>query len=249
MEGRREEYLNNRGQVHAMFVEYLENALDFPDHTPQPPSNSPPLSPQLPPALDDECIIPPVANLCVPTFVLNTDVTFDLYNWRDSPFRSHLHFAFPTVDFKHSALVSLVALFNALLDSGCTHHIIRDCALFTNYIEKEISVGTANCGSLEALGTGDVDFHYSYSDRFVIFTLKGCLHAPSAPTNLLSVGALVEHGMSCLFHLAALPRCFSLGIILLCLALSSKPMSLIACLFLSWTLFVLLLWLFLLLFP
>lgn len=31
MEGRRDEYLNNRGRVHAMFVECLENALDLPD--------------------------------------------------------------------------------------------------------------------------------------------------------------------------------------------------------------------------
>ena len=185
MEGRREEYLSNRGRVHAMFVEYLENALDFPDHTSQPLSNSPPLSPQLPPILDDECIISPVANLCVPTFTPNTDVTFDLYDWCAFIIGNHLHLAFPAVDFKHSALVSLVALFNALLDSGCTHHIIRDRALFSNYVEKEISVGTANCGSLEALGTGDVDFRYPYGDRFVIFTLKGCLHAPSAPINLL----------------------------------------------------------------
>ena len=208
MEGRREEYLNNRGRMHAMFVEYLENALDLPDHPPQPVSTTPPLSPHLPPTLDDACIIPPVANLCVPTFAPNTDVTFDLYDWRESPVLQHLSLAFPAVDFGHSALVSLVALFNALLDSGCTHHIIRDRALFYNYVQKEISVGTANCGSLVALGTGDVDFRYPYGDKFVVFTLRGCLHAPTAPINLLSVGALVERGMSCLFSPGGITRVF-----------------------------------------
>ena len=101
-----------------------------------------------------------------------------------------------------------MSLFNALLDSGCTHHIIRDQDLFYNYVEKEISVGTANCGSLAALGTGDVDFRYLYGTRKVIFTLRGCLHAPSAPINLLSVGALVEHGMSCLFSPGGIMKVF-----------------------------------------
>jgi hypothetical protein len=60
-------------------------------------------------------------------------------------------------------------------------------------------VGTANCGSLEALGTGDVKFWYPFGDRQVTFTLRGCLYAPGAPISLLSVGALVERGMSCVF--------------------------------------------------
>lgn len=90
-------------------------------------------------------------------------------------------FAFPTVNFTNSALVSLVSLFNVLLDSGCTHHIIRDQALFCNYVEKPISVGTVNCGSLEALGIGDVNFRYPYRDQHIIFTLRGCLLTPAAP--------------------------------------------------------------------
>jgi hypothetical protein len=117
-------------------------------------------------------------------------------------------FAFPAVDFTHTAFVSLVAEFNALLDSGCTHHIIRDRGFFSNYTEKSISVGTANCGSLEALGTGDVKFRYPYGTRHIIFTLRGCLHAPSAPINLLSVGALVERGMFCLFSPGGITKIF-----------------------------------------
>ena len=93
----------------------------------------------------------------------------------------------------------MVNVFNALLDSGCTHHIIRDRALFRNFADKSISVGTANCGSLAALGTGDVEFRHPFGHRHVTFTLRGCLYAPSVPINLFSVGALVERGMSCLF--------------------------------------------------
>ena len=96
-------------------------------------------------------------------------------------------------------LSTMVKSFNALLDSGCTHHIVRDRTLFHDYVEKSFSVRTANCGSLDALGTGDVEFRYPFGDRYVIFTLRGCLYAPTAPINLLSIGVLVERGMSCLF--------------------------------------------------
>src|SRR5882762_294726 len=100
------------------------------------------------------------------------------------------------------------ASFNALLDSGCTSHVVRDQALFRDYAEKSISVGTANCGSLDALGSGDVEFRYPFGDRFVIFTMRGCLYAPTAPINLLSVGTLVERGMSCLFSPGGITKLF-----------------------------------------
>jgi hypothetical protein len=88
--------------------------------------------------------------------------------------------------------------FNALLDSGCTRHVVRNRALFRDYAENSFSVHTATCGSLEALGSGDVEFRYPFGDKNVIFTLRGCLYAPTAPINLLSVGTLVERGLSCL---------------------------------------------------
>ena len=98
--------------------------------------------------------------------------------------------------------------FNALLDSGCTRHVVRDRALFHDFAEKSVSVGTATYGSLDALGSGDVEFRYPFGDRFVVFTLRGCLFAPSAPINLLSVGALVERGMSCLFLPGGITKVF-----------------------------------------
>ena len=72
-------------------------------------------------------------------------------------------------DFDSAAFIALGNVYNTILDSGCTHHIIRDRARFRNYAECALSVGTANCGSLDALGTGDVEFRYSFGDRSVTF--------------------------------------------------------------------------------
>ena len=206
MEGRRDEYMSNKGRFHAMFVEYLDNSSSLFDPTTpldQSSSISPPPSP---PPFDTEPVIPPIANLCISSSLENIDLRDDLYIPRSFKFPSPL--AFASVDFNCAAMVSMVSAYNALLDSGCTHHIVRDRALFRSYLAKPISVGTANCGSLEALGTGDVEFRYPFRDRHVIFTLRGCLYAPSAPINLLSVGALVERGMSCLFSPGGITKVF-----------------------------------------
>ena len=200
MEGHWDEYMNNKGCFHAMFVECLDNASSFCDTAV--PLSSPISSLYSPPVLDDDVVIPPLVNLCITSTVLNSDLHHDLYDPCLIKFPSP--FACASFDFTSAAMVSMVSLYNALLDSVCTHHIIRDHALFRSYVDSPVSVGTAYCGSLEALGTGDVQFCYPFRDRTVIFTLRGCLYAPSAPINLFSVGALVERGMSCLFSLGGI---------------------------------------------
>ena len=205
MEGRREEYMSNKGRFHAMFVECLDNASSFCE-LPMVSDAAPPSSPSSPPFLDDEIVIPPLANLCVTSPTPNFDIHDELYDRCSIKFPSPR--AFVSIDFKTASLVSMVSVYNALLDSGCTHHIICDRRLFLSYVERPISVGTANCGSLEALGTGDVAFRYPFGDRHVVFTLRGCLFAPGAPINLLSVGALVERGMSCLFSPGGITKVF-----------------------------------------
>ena len=206
MEGRREEYFNNKGRIHAMFAECLENAFLVPDSSLPPALPSNPTSPVLSPALNNELLVPSFANLSVATFMPNTDLCEDTYIHCD--LRQPPQLALASIDFNSAALVSLVNLYNALLDSGCTHHIIRDCTLFRSYAAQTISVGTANCSSLEALGNGDVEFQHPYGERHVTFTLRGCLYAPSAPINLLSVGALTECGMSCLFSPGGVTKIF-----------------------------------------
>ena len=206
MEGRREEYLTNKGRIHAMFAEYLENALLLPDQQPHSAPASRSSSPIISPAVDNDFSLSPIANFCVASTMPNTDIRDELYIGRDIELLSSL--ALASIDFSSAALVSLTSMHNALLDSGCTHHIIRDLTLFCNYSAQHISVGTANCGSLAALGTGDVEFRYPFRERHVTFTLRGCLYAPSAPINLLSVGALVERGMSCLFSPGGITKVF-----------------------------------------
>jgi hypothetical protein len=207
MAGRREEYMANKGRVHAMFAECLENAFSIPDEV-LPPDLlcSTPTSPVLSPLSDSDYFLPPLANFCVTSIPINSDDRSDLYIRCDPKFP--LHVAYTSTAFQPTALLSLAGSSNALLDSGCTHHIVRDRSLFRNYSPRSISVGTANCGSLAALGTGDVEFQYAYGDRLIVFTLRGCLHAPTAPINLLSVGALVERGMCCLFSPGGLTKVF-----------------------------------------
>jgi Reverse transcriptase (RNA-dependent DNA polymerase)/GAG-pre-integrase domain len=197
MAGRREEYMNNKGRIHAMFAECLEEAFSIPDQDLPPDPTSSPTSPVISPTPDSDYLLPPLVNLCVTSSSINPDIREDLYYWCDH--KSQSYFAYTSPALHTAALLSMMPAFNALLDSGCTHHIIRDRTLFHNYAAKSISVGTANCGSLAALGTGDVEFRYPFGTQFVTFTLRGCLYAPSAPIHLLSVGALVERGMSCLF--------------------------------------------------
>ena len=207
MEGHRKEYLSNKNRIHAMLAECLENALQLHEPSALPPdspllSNSPILSP----ALDNELSVPPIAHLSVASCLPNEHFHEDVYNRCE--FKLLPHLALASLDFNSTALLSLTNLYNALLDSGCTHHIVRDCALFRNYTTQSVSVGTANCGSLEALSMGDVEFRYISGERQVIFTLCGCLYVPSAPINLLSVGALAERGMSCLFSPGGITKIF-----------------------------------------
>ena len=166
MEGRCEEYMNNKGCFHAMFVEYLESAYSLSDPNTSPTS---PVSPQQPPTLDDDIILPPTANLCVTSFKSNFDLHDDLYIQCDSKFPFPL--TYPLADFEAVALVLMVKMFNALLDSGCTHHIIQHQALFQNSIPKTISIGMANCSFFDALGSGDVEFRYPLGDRHVVSLL------------------------------------------------------------------------------
>ena len=129
-------------------------------------------------------------NLCVTPFSVNSDFVEDTYSWCDlKPFP---HYAFSSPSSQHITLLSLSWAYNALLDSGCMNYIIQDHSLFHTYVSQEVSIGTANCGSLDAIGTGDVKFRFSFGKKNVVFTLHGCLYAPSTLINLLSVGALVE---------------------------------------------------------
>jgi hypothetical protein len=74
-------------------------------------------------------------------------------------------------------------------------------SLFSNYnLAGATSISTANCGSLEAKGSGDVAIQLQFGDRLVAITLKDCLHAPDVPINLLSVGNLQHQKIAVRFE-------------------------------------------------
>ena len=162
MEGRCEEYMANKGCVHAMFVECLENTFSIPDEAVSPdPISSTLTSPVSFPLTDSDYFIPPLANLCVTSIPTNSN-DVNLYLWCEPKFSFHV--AYTSAPFPPATLLSLAGSYNALLDSGCTHHIIRDWSLFCSYTPRAISVCMANCGSLDALGTGDVKFQFPFGD-------------------------------------------------------------------------------------
>ena len=90
--------------------------------------------------------------------------------------------------------------YNSALDSACTNHIFHDRTLFHTYnVDGAVSIKTANCGTLPALAIGDVKIKLKIGDKHITWTLRDCLHAPTVPINLISVGALQEHHMSVTF--------------------------------------------------
>ena len=100
-----------------------------------------------------------------------------------------------------SAFSTISFPFNSLLDSGCTHHIIRDRSLFWTYdTALATPVKMANCGFLQTLARGSVRFHVFSRSRPVTFVLNDCLHVPDAPIKLISVGALTEKNVTFTFQ-------------------------------------------------
>ena len=96
-------------------------------------------------------------------------------------------------------LHELQSTFQAVLDSACTYHLVRDRSLFWTYRpEDAVDVGTANSGYLHTEAKGLVKLEVEIEgevQRRVIIMLHDCLHAPRAPLNLLSVGAFLESRM------------------------------------------------------
>jgi len=148
------------------------------------------------PATMDELGNPSLATFGTAPFVphtltspVNEDIYFDSYTTGVIPI------ALSSITEIHPVCLSIISsLYNSILNSGCTNHIIWDRSLFWTYhTSLATPVKTANCGILETLAKGDVKFHVKCGSTTVVFVLHNCLHAPSAPINLLSVGAMQEH--------------------------------------------------------
>jgi hypothetical protein len=127
---------------------------------------------------------------------INNDVPFDVY--RPGVIPAALS---SFTEISPTCLSSISQSFNSILDSGCTHHIFRDRSLFWTYhTSQAIQVKTANCGILETLAKGDVKVRLQCGSQSVLLVFRDCLHAPSAPINLISVGAMQERRMRIHFN-------------------------------------------------
>lgn len=109
----------------------------------------------------------------------------------DSTFLNLIHLP----ELSPTALAASSFPFNSLFDSGCTNHIFHDHTAFWTYdTTLATPVKTANCGFLHTLARGSVRFRLKSGNKTAIFVLKDCFHAPDAPINLISVGAMTEKG-------------------------------------------------------
>ena len=230
LEGQRDKYMANRNRAQAHLAKmddgrvrvqaFLAHILEVLDgNTVDSPAEAIPDSdtvetPPPEPLVDSTTPLPTFSALSmstpsvvdIPTF--NEDFLFDVYAWSDllsfivlSAFGSAIpSLQEPSNEVIPSAFLTSTFPYNAVLDSGCTHYILRDRANFWTYDTTKASpVKTANCGYLQTLARGTACFRVSSGGRSVVFVLHDCLHAPDAPINLLSVGALAEKGVNCLF--------------------------------------------------
>jgi hypothetical protein len=97
-------------------------------------------------------------------------------------------------------------MLSTLLDSGTTSTLITDRKFFWTYSNTNVTVKTANHGTLVTSGRGDCVAELTVNNRTQRIRLGECLHAPGALINLLSVGRMVKKGWACNF-LPSPPRC------------------------------------------
>ena len=174
MEGRREEYLASRAPKVAHIAEVEEHQVDNGESI----TNT-----------EDNTFTTEFAAMSLTT---SNEIDFSTY------------YAFSSISEilpdQPIALHTLSLNYNTALDSACTNHIFHDRSLFHTYnIDGAVSVKTANCGVLPTLAIGDVKVKLTVDGKNITWTLRNCLHAPTVPINLISVGALQEHHMSVIF--------------------------------------------------
>ena len=201
-----DEFLASRDRAQA-FLLHLDDILQDDEDPPDVTDSTPTVTVDSPsdtiPTFSALSIPTTTHSIVTPVPVINDDLFFELY--MSSRPESFAYSAVPSFldlgsDLPPSAFSATPFPFNSLLDSGCTHHIIRDRSLFWTYdTALATPVKTANCGFLQTLARGSVRFRVASGGRTVTFVLNDCLHAPDAPINLISVGALTEKNVTFTF--------------------------------------------------
>ena len=220
LEGKRDQYLASRTRIQAHLA-HITEILDADSMEEVYPSHIPLDSCEPDIIVEPEITPPPIAALSItptvvsPSIVVDTEVDNEdfFYAYYIQGEHKSRPIAFttlprcsPTPDLGYHSASSPIAFaassfpFNSILDSGCTNHIFRDRNVFWTYdTTLATPVKTANCGFLNTLARGSVRFRLKSGNHSAIFVLKDCLHAPDAPLNLLSVGAMTEKGATFMF--------------------------------------------------
>ncbi|KAF5357520.1 hypothetical protein D9757_013060 [Collybiopsis confluens] len=163
---------------------------------PKPSGSSPPKSTNVAhaattsPDKDTSTII----NMPVDTSITSNIISSDVYALRDP-----LNCLIASTDVSQAIALASVHPSTILLDSACTTHLIRNRSDFITYDETTTrSVTTADSSSMITSGSGDcmLRINLAKSDKVLHLRLHNCLHAPNAPANLISQGALVENGFT-----------------------------------------------------
>ena len=142
-------------------------------------------------ALGTAPFVPPTS-----TPSMNNNIYFDLYRM------GVISAAFTAIpEISPICLLSIYHIYNLILDSGCTYHIIMDQSLFWTYhTSQAIPVKTANCGVLETLVKGDIKVWLHCGSQSIVLVFHDCLHTPSTPINLILVSVMQERQMHVHFN-------------------------------------------------
>ena len=80
------------------------------------------------------------------------------------------------------------------LDSGATRHICADRSLFSSIEDCNTTLNWGNAGSIQAKGVGTIRLRFLSTGRTA--TISDCLYLPQLGLNLLSLGQLINKGVS-----------------------------------------------------
>jgi hypothetical protein len=87
-----------------------------------------------------------------------------------------------------------------LVDSGASHHVCSDRAMFRSLRESRVkSVLTANHGVTSLKGQGNVQLRVSVHGSSKVVKVFDVLYVPDFVAHLLSVGTLADQGMPVAF--------------------------------------------------
>lgn len=109
---------------------------------------------------------PSESNTCTEIAESNKDIFYSYISGSYECIQLTANTLFNLCESNPKTFFSAMQSYNSLLDSGCTHHIIKDKKHFHSYnTSQAIPVTTANCGTLPTKAMGEVRFSMNVNGR------------------------------------------------------------------------------------